>query len=113
MKKLLMILIGAALAIGIATVSIAAAAGDSEVIQPGTDGNVTLDVVLYHVGDVNADGDIDVIDLQRLYAHLNDSNPLGADDAYGDVNEDTEVDVIDLQRLYAHLNDSNSLYANP
>ena len=61
-------------------------------------------------GDVNGNGEVDVIDLQRLYAHLNGDNPLGENLASGDVNGNGEVDVIDLQRLYAHLNGDNTLF---
>ncbi len=130
MKKKILILAAAALiTAGVATVSAQTSLPQEtpaelvyEIVEPeqyaagytvDANGNVELNVELFHVGDVNADGEIDVIDLQRLYAHLNNSNPLGGDIAYGDVNEDKDVDVIDLQRLYAHLNKSNSLYVNP
>ena len=67
-------------------------------------------VEIYHPGDVNCNGTVDIIDLQRLYAHLNGSNPLGESLSYGDVNCNGTVDIIDLQRLYAHLNGSNLLF---
>ena len=59
-------------------------------------------------GDVNEDGIVDIVDLQRLFAHLNGSNQL-TNLAAGDVNSDGTVDIVDLQRLFAHLNGSNLL----
>ena len=67
-------------------------------------------VEIYLPGDVNCNGTVNIIDLQRLYAHLNGSNPLGESLSYGDVNGNGTVDIIDLQRLYAHLNGSNLLF---
>jgi len=59
-------------------------------------------------GDVNEDGVVDIVDLQRLFAHLNGSNLL-TNLLAGDVNGDGAVDIVDLQRLFAHLNGSNLL----
>lgn len=59
-------------------------------------------------GDVNEDGVVDIVDLQRLFAHLNGSNLL-VNLLAGDVNGDGAVDIVDLQRLFAHLNGSNLL----
>ena len=76
-----------------------------------TDGTqIQQSVEIYHPGDTNCNGTVDIIDLQRLYAHLNGSNPLGESLSYGDVNCNGTVDIIDLQRLYAHLNGSNLLF---
>ena len=60
-------------------------------------------------GDVDQNGVVDIIDLQRLYAHLSGSNPLGSGLSRGDVDGNGTVDIIDLQRRYAHLNGSNPL----
>lgn len=62
------------------------------------------------LGDVNGNGEVNIIDLQRLYAHLNGSNKLGSDAWRGDVDRNGEVNIIDFQRLYAHLNGSNKLF---
>ena len=40
------------------------------------DGNVTKDVTIYLIGDVNGDGKIDATDMQRIYAHISGENPL-------------------------------------
>lgn len=63
------------------------------------------------LGDVNRDGYVNIIDVQRLYAHLNGSNPLtdAEELAIADVNIDGNINIVDVQRLYAHLNGSNPL----
>lgn len=63
---------------------------------------------IYQNGDVNENGTVDIFDLQRLYEHLNGSNPL-SNISLGDVNDNGVVDIFDLQRLYEHLNGSNPL----
>lgn len=62
-------------------------------------------------GDVNLDGKVNIVDVQRLYAHLNGSNPLVTQEslAIADVNTDGKINIVDVQRLYAHLNGSNPL----
>lgn len=85
--------------------------------RPGDAIETNRDVVLYAVwrdatsfiGDVNEDGVIDIFDMQRLYEHLNGSNPLVDELLTGDVNQDGVVDIFDMQRLYEHLNGSNPL----
>ena len=67
------------------------------------DGNVTENVTIYLIGDVNGNGIIDALDMQRLYNHLNSTAPL-ADTRMGDVNGNDIVDALDMQRLYNHLN---------
>lgn len=62
----------------------------------------------YVLGDVNEDGKINAMDMQRLYTHLNGTNPLSATEA-ADVNQDGRVNAMDMQRLYTHLNGTNPL----
>lgn len=62
----------------------------------------------YVLGDVNNDGKINARDMQRLYTHLNGTNPLDSTDA-ADVNRDGKVNARDMQRLYTHLNGTNPL----
>jgi hypothetical protein len=75
----------------------------------GTD--LSADTVnLYAYGDANKDGALTGQDMQRLYEHLNGSNPLAEGDVIlGDVNGDNAATGQDMQRLYEHLNGSNPL----
>ena len=72
------------------------------------DSNVTADVTMYLIGDVNRDGKIDATDMQRIYAHISGENTF-SNSAQGDVNEDGKVDATDMQRIYAHISGENPL----
>lgn len=71
------------------------------------DSNVTEDVTIYLIGDVNEDGKIDANDMQRIYAHISGENPISI--SRGDVNGDGKVDANDMQRIYAHISGENTL----
>ena len=71
--------------------------------------NVTEDVTIYLIGDVNRDGKIDANDMQRIYAHISGENVF-SDLAQGDVNGDGKVDANDMQRIYAHISGENLLH---
>ena len=73
------------------------------------DGNVTENVTIYLIGDVNRDGKIDANDMQRIYAHISGENVF-SDLAQGDVNGDGKVDANDMQRIYAHISGENLLH---
>ena len=70
--------------------------------------DVTKDVTIYLIGDVNGDGAIDATDMQRIYAHISKDNPF-SNPAQGDVNKDGNVDATDMQRIYAHISRENPL----
>lgn len=70
--------------------------------------NVTEDVTVYLIGDVNGDGKIDANDMQRIYAHISGENKF-SNLAQGDVNGDGKVDANDMQRIYAHISGENPL----
>ena len=72
------------------------------------DSNVTENVTVYLIGDVNGDGKIDANDMQRIYAHISGENVF-SDLAQGDVNGDGKVDANDMQRIYAHISGENPL----
>ena len=71
------------------------------------DSNVTENVTIYLIGDVNGDGKIDANDMQRIYAHISGENPISI--SRGDVNGDGKVDANDMQRIYAHISGENLL----
>lgn len=74
------------------------------------DSNVTENVTIYLIGDVNGDGVINGQDLQRLYEHIKGENPLSVEALpLGDVNGDGAVNGQDLQRLYEHIKGENLL----
>ena len=70
--------------------------------------DVTKDVTIYLIGDVNRDGKIDATDMQRIYAHISGENTF-SNSAQGDVNKDGNVDATDMQRIYAHISGENLL----
>ena len=72
------------------------------------DSNVTENVTIYLIGDVNGDGAIDATDMQRIYAHISGDNTF-SNSAQGDVNGDGNVDATDMQRIYAHISGENPL----
>ena len=72
------------------------------------DSNVTENVTIYLIGDVNKDGKIDANDMQRVYAHISGENKF-SNLAQGDVNGDGKVDANDMQRIYAHISGENPL----
>ena len=85
--------------------------GGKSVTVTGQDVNAgSIIAQKYQLGDVNRDGEVTGQDMQRLYEHLNSSNPLEQSYLWlGDVNQDGEVTGQDMQRLYEHLNGSNPL----
>lgn len=54
------------------------------------------------MGDVNRDGLVNVFDVQRLYEHLNGTNPIEDSQQLNiaDINNDDAINVYDLQQLY-------------
>lgn len=70
------------------------------------DGNLCL------LGDVNGDGQTDIADSARLYAHVMGTNPLTDEYAMScaDVVADGDLDIGDTGRLYAHVRDTPPLY---
>ena len=75
------------------------------------DEDVTQDVKICLVGDVTGDGKVNTRDLNRVYAHVNGTNPLtGYEFDCGDVTGDGKINTRDLNRLYAHISETNPLW---
>ena len=74
--------------------------------------DIALDINICPVGDATGDGKVNTRDLNRLYAHVNGTNPLdGYEFACGDVvGTDSTINTRDLNRLYAHISESNLLW---
>ena len=76
-----------------------------------SDEAVTQDVKICLIGDVTGDGKVNTRDLNRVYAHVNGTNPLnGYEFACGDVTGDGKINTRDLNRLYAHISETNLLW---
>ena len=76
-----------------------------------SDEPVTQDVKICLIGDVTGDGKVNTRDLNRLYAHVNGTNPLtGYEFDCGDVTGDGKLNTRDLNRLYAHISETNLLW---
>lgn len=71
-----------------------------------TENLTSKNIKIFLRGDVNKDGSIDATDMQRIYAHMNGTNPL-SDIECGDVNQDGNIDATDMQRIYTHMNGTN------
>ena len=85
------------------TLHICSACGDSY------KDNYTAKLAL--MGDVTGDGKVNTRDLNRVYAHVNGTNPLtGYEFACGDVTGDGKINTRDLNRLYAHISETNLLW---
>ena len=72
---------------------------------------VIQNVEICPVGDITGDGKVNTRDLNRLYAHVNGTNPLtGYEFDWGDVTGDGKINTRDLNRLYAHISEMNPLW---
>lgn len=75
------------------------------------DRDLIFNVSLSPLGDVNEDGKVTVMDLNRLFAHVNGSDPIT--DPYvlscSDTVSNGSISVADLNRLYAHIAGENPL----
>ena len=62
-------------------------------------------------GDVNGDGEVNMLDMIGLYNDINETEPLeGYAYACADVTHDSKVDMLDLIRLYNHINETEPLW---
>lgn len=73
--------------------------------------DVTMDVTISSMGDVNGDNKINMKDWSRLYNHINEIDELeGYDLTCADVNGDGKVNMKDWNRMYDHINETNPLW---
>ena len=73
--------------------------------------DIIQDATICLLGDVNGDGKVNSKDWIRMYAHINETNPL-EDYALscGDVTLDGKVNSKDWIRMYGHINETNPLW---
>ena len=76
-----------------------------------TDIGVEQDAKICPYGDIDGDGETGMLDMIRLYNHINETEEL-TDYAYlcADVDGDGEVGMLDMIRLYGHINETAPLY---
>ena len=76
-----------------------------------TDTGVEQDAKICPHGDIDGDGETGMLDMIRLYNHINETEEL-TDYAYlcADVDGDGEVGMLDMIRLYGHINETEPLY---
>lgn len=60
------------------------------------------------LGDINGDKKINIIDLQSLYKHINETKLLD-NSIISDINGDKKINSGDLQKLYNLINETNPL----
>ena len=68
--------------------------------------NVTQDVEIWLLGDVNGDGTINAKDKKIIYGHINDSSTelTGYIFDVGDVNKDGVINAKDKKQIFGHIN---------
>lgn len=73
--------------------------------------NVTVDATICLIGDVNADGKLNMKDWIRLYDHISEVSPLnGYTLQCADVNADGKINMKDWVRVYDHLSETKPLW---
>lgn len=82
---------------------------DTVTVIPGDN---TQDVKICLMGDVNGDGQVNMGDTARIYAHVKGTNLIT--DAYAllcaDATGDGQVNVGDVSKIYAHVRGTNQLW---
>ncbi len=82
-----------------------------EVVVDGDE--VTQDVKIHLIGDINGDGKVNSVDKKTIYNHINEVNTIA--DEYGlkvaDVNGDSKINSVDKKLIYNHINEISSLWS--
>ena len=109
MKKKLLAALLAVLALAIAAVTVFAA--DTPAYTVDENGNITLDVVINLIGDINGDGKANAKDYAIMKKHINKTSLL-TDYEFdcADINEDGKVNAKDYALLKKHINKTKPLW---
>ena len=76
-----------------------------------TDENITQDVTIHLIGDINGDGRLNTMDVSRANAHSKKTSTLtGYDFTCADINGDGRVNTMDVSRMNAHAKKSVLLW---
>ena len=113
-KKVIAAVLAALLLCGGLTVSaLGATDTEDDTFVLNADNNYTLDLELNLKGDVNMDGEVNILDHQCLFEHLQEIAEISDDYqlsiANVDEDENNEINILDHQRLFEHLQDINPL----
>lgn len=71
-----------------------------------------VDVQLCPIGDVTRDGDVNIADAGRIYAHVRDTSAITDDYARkcADASQDREISIVDVAKVYAHARGTAPLW---
>ena len=76
------------------------------------EGKINVDVKLHLIGDVTGDGNVNMGDISKLYAHIRGTAPIT--DAYqllcGNATDDNTVNMGDISAIYSHIKGTKKLY---
>ena len=73
--------------------------------------DVTVDVKIHVLGDINGDGKVNTVDVARANAHARGTKALeDYEKACADVNGDGKVNTVDVARINAHAKGATSLW---
>lgn len=103
MKKKLLTALLVVLALAIAAVTVFAA--DTPAYTVDENGNITLDVVIYHYGDLDLNGTVEATDLTAMAKHVGRMEYLNDEwsSKTADVNRDGVIDASDLTILAKYV----------
>jgi hypothetical protein len=76
------------------------------------EGKINVDVKLHLIGDVTGDGNVNMGDISKLYAHIRNTAPIT--DAYqllcGNATDDNTVNMGDISAIYSHIKGTKKMY---
>ena len=85
--------------------------GRKSVTVAGQDVNAgSITAQAFQLGDVNKSGTVDILDVERLFEHVQGTKPLADADMYlADINGSGSVDILDVERLFEHVQGTKPL----
>ncbi len=74
--------------------------------------DITQDVKIHLLGDINGDGKVNTIDVNRAYAHVRETNLLSGYEleCANVAGTDETVNTVDINRIYAHVKGTKLLW---